>query len=241
MPRFFVEKGRISADTVWLEEAELRHLRVLRLRPEETFTVCDGKGRTYLCRLREDGQSAAILRTAASEGEPTVDCTIFAAFAKGEKTDWIIQKSVELGAAELVLFPSARCVARVTPETLSKKLTRWQKISEEAAKQCGRDRIPPIRAMSTFADAAEAAGGASLPLFFYEAETRTGLRQALAEEDAPRTISIFTGPEGGFTTEEATLAKHAGLRSVSLGKRILRCETAPLAALAAVMYHSGNL
>ena len=121
-----------------------------------------------------------------------------------------------------------------------KKVERWQKIAAEAAKQCGRGRLPRVRAVVTVEQAVAQAAESETALFFYENEKKTGLRDALAD-GVGRTVSLMIGPEGGFTLKEAEAAVRAGLRSVSLGTRILRCETAPVAALAAVLYAGGNM
>jgi len=237
MPRFFVGGEQIRGDSVLLEAADLNHLKVLRLRPEETFTVCDGAGTDHSCRL--DGEIARILETRPSAGEPSVRVALYAAYAKSDRVDHIVQKGVELGAAEVVLFPSARCVSR--PGDPGKKLERWQRIALEAAKQSGRGVVPRIRAAKTFKGALEEASGAELPLFLYECARRLSLRAALLAHGEAETVSVVTVPEGGFDPDEVAHAEQMGLKSVTIGPRILRCETAPLAALTAILFHYQNL
>jgi 16S rRNA (uracil1498-N3)-methyltransferase len=188
----------------------------------------------------------------------TIDvCSVFIAYAKGDRLDYAVQKSVELGAHEITLFPSSRCVA--APGDMAKKIARFQRIALETAKQCGRGLVPEVRAEDSLVTVVRQAAGADLPLFFYECEDRQHLKEALEQwsavcgqrsEDessgkafskALETVSIVTGPEGGFEPHEAQLAQSAGMQAVTLGPRILRCETAPVAALAAVMFHTGNL
>lgn len=244
MARFFIAASNIFGGVAYLNAEEAEHIRVLRIRSGETFTVCDGNGNDYVCRLGEktsDGISAEILETLPSTGEPGVECTVYAALPKGDKAETIIQKSVELGAASIVFFPSARCVSRPSEASLISKLGRWQKIAAEAAKQSGRGRIPTVSALSSFVLAMDEAAKTDLPLFLYEDEQGLSLRAAIEGKPDAKTVSVVTGPEGGFEKEEVEAAKQAGLLSVSLGKRILRCETAPLAALTAVMLMSGNL
>lgn len=245
MARFFVAASNIFGGVAYLDREDAGHIRVLRMKQGELFTVCDGQGTDYNCRLTScgtDGAEAEILSVTRSAGEPELFCTIYAAFPKGDKAELIIQKCVECGAAEIVFFPSERCVSRPDGASLIKKLDRWQKIAAEAAKQCGRGRIPGIRAAASFNEAIEAASKAAMPLFMYETgNDRLSFRDALSAEDGWTSAAIVTGPEGGFTAEEAELAKTRGLRIISLGPRILRCETAPIAALAALMYHTGNL
>ncbi len=243
MPRFFVTASNIFGGAAYLNAKETEHLRALRIRKGESFTVCDGNGTDYTCRLTDitvDGAEAEILETGPTVSEPTVDCAAYIAFAKGDRLETAVQKSVELGASEIVLFPSARCVSK--PEGLSvlKKTGRLQKIGEEAAKQSGRGKIPNVIVSPSFDHMIFKASKADLPLFFYEEEKARHLKEALVEKRAFKTISIVTGPEGGFDPAEAAFAAQNSMLSVSLGPRILRCETAPIAALAAIMYHTGN-
>ncbi len=244
MPRFFVAASNIFGGIAYLNAKEIEHLRALRVRHGESFTVCDGAGKDYTCRLTKlstDGAEAEIVDITPSKGEPSVFCAVYIAYAKGDRLETAIQKSVELGATELVLFPSARCVSR--PENLSvvHKTGRLQKVAEEAAKQSGRGKIPWVTAVSSFENAVQSASRNDLPLFLYEDEKHQGLKEVLSNNTEYKTVSIMTGPEGGFEPEEAAYAAQNGMYSVSIGPRILRCETAPIAALTAVMYHTGNL
>jgi len=244
LPRFFMAGGNIFGGIAHISGRDAEHIKVLRLRCGEIFTVCDGKGTDYTCRLlNTDGHSleAEIINTAPSRGEPTVECTVYTAYPKGDKAETIIQKSVELGASRIVFFPSARCVSRPEGAALMKKCERWQKISEEAAKQSGRGIIPEVGVLTVFENAMAEASRAEMPLFFYEAETDYTIRQALESASLYNTVSVVTGPEGGFESSEVTQAKERGMLVTSMGSRILRCETAPVCALAAVMFHTGNL
>ena len=162
------------------------------------------------------------------------------AFAKAEKLEHVVQKATELGAGEIVAFPSSRCVAKPDDKALSKKLERWQKIAASAAEQSGRGRIPQVRALGSFREAVLEASGCDLALFLYENEKTLSLRDCL-NTGGYRSVSIMTGPEGGFSEEEVALAAEINMKICSLGPRILRCETAPLCALTAVLYASGAL
>lgn len=244
MARFFIAASNIFGGVAAMSAQDLEHVKALRIRKGESFTICDGEGTDYTCRLSatETGDTQAeILSVAPSVGEPDVHVTVYAAFSKGDKAETLIQKAVELGAAEIVLFPSKRCVSRPEGAALIKKTARWQKISEEAAKQSGRGRIPRVTVAPSYPAAISQAAVAELPLFFYEAEERLSLKTVLEGSGSPKTVSIVTGPEGGFDPEEAAMAARAGMRSVRMGPRILRCETAPICALSAVMLHTGNL
>lgn len=150
--------------------------------------------------------------------------------------EYAIQKSVELGAAAIRLFPAERCVVRYDAKALPKKVARFEKIALEAAKQSGRGVVPAITVLSDVKTAMEEATTADCPLFCYELETKNSLRAALTETPNPETVSLVIGPEGGFTEAEVALAQTAGLRPITLGQRILRAETAPVAALAAVLF-----
>lgn len=242
MPRFFVDTAP-AGDRVTLTGEDARHIaRSLRMQPGEALTVCDGGGRDFDCEIETVEAEAVCVRVVgshASRGEPSVDAALYMALPKADKMELIVQKAVELGVREIVPVFTARCVSRPDRRALAKKIERWSKIAAEAAKQCGRGRIPRVRDAMTFEEAVSEAAKADAPLFLYEGERENGLRQALRR--APfATAALLVGPEGGFAAEEAEAAGAAGLWSVSLGPRILRCETAPLAALAAVMYESGN-
>jgi len=161
------------------------------------------------------------------------------AFPKGDKLEHVIQKATELGAFEIVAFPSNRCVSRPDEKSLKKKLERWQKIAASAAEQSGRGRVPEVLVLPSYAAALERAGKADKALLFYENEQATTLKMALSS-GGYQTVSLLTGPEGGLEVSEVEQAAKAGLQVCTLGKRILRCETAPLCALSAVMYDAGE-
>lgn len=244
MPRFFITASNIFGGLAYLNSHDVEHLRVLRIRKGEIFTVCDSNGTDYTCRLNENdpsGMSVEIISSSPSDGEPSVNCTVYTAFSKGDKIDTVIQKCVELGACGIVVFPSARCISKPNEAALIKKLNRWQKIAAEAAKQSGRGIIPHISAASTYHDAVLSASKSDAALFLYENEKDTGIRSILNNIPEFRSISLMTGPEGGFEPAEAAEAVNSGLISASLGTRILRCETAPIAALSAIMCLTGNL
>ncbi|MGI6182254.1 MAG: 16S rRNA (uracil(1498)-N(3))-methyltransferase [Agathobaculum sp.] len=241
MPRFFIT-GRPENGLLTLRGEDAHHAgRVLRLRQGEAVTLCDGEETDYDCTVEtitKDEVVCRVVDTHAAGTEPKQRLTLFMALPKGDKMDLIVQKAVELGAQEIVPYLSRNCVSR--PEKTEKKVERWQRIAAEAAKQCGRGRLPAVCAVVPFAEAVLRAAESETALFFYENEKMVGLRSAL-ESGMGDTVSLMVGPEGGFTPEEAAEAEQAGLKSVSLGTRILRCETAPIAALAAVLYAGGNM
>lgn len=241
MPRFFVD-GQPEGGVLVLRGENAHHAgRVLRLRPGEAVTLCDGKGTDYDCAvetLEKDAVTCRVLGSHPADTEPKQQLTLFMALPKGDKMEFIVQKAVELGVSEIVPYLSKNCVSR--PDKTDKKVERWRKIAVEAAKQCGRGVLPAVHAVVPAAEAVRLAAQAETALFLYENEKQTGLRDALAG-GVGKTVSLMVGPEGGFAPEEAAAAKDAGLVSVSLGTRILRCETAPVAALAAVLYAGGNM
>lgn len=241
MVRFFVTPEQLCSDSPVLTGENAQHAKVLRLQAEETLLLCDGQGQECLCKITGvQGQEyqLQVLSRQASESEAAVQVSIYMAFSKGDKLEHVIQKATELGAFEIIAFPSARCVSRPDEKSLKKKLERWQKIAASAAEQSGRGRIPQVLVLGCYKQALDRAAQAEKALLFYENEQAFTLKQAL--QGSYRTVSLLTGPEGGLEESEVELARNAGLQVCTLGKRILRCETAPLCALSAVMYDAGE-
>ena len=242
MPRFFVTEGTLNGDTVLLTGENADHARVLRLKPSEVVTLCDGKATECVCRIESldaGNYVLKIMERGTPSAETAVKVSVYMAFSKGDKLEHVIQKATELGACEIVAFPSARCVSRPDEKSLKKKLERWQKIAASAAEQSGRGLIPEVIVLSTYKEALARAATADLSILFYENEHSTTLHYALTNNDF-RSVSLLTGPEGGLEESEVEKAREAGLQVCTLGRRILRCETAPLCALSAVMYHIGE-
>lgn len=242
MTRFFVEPEELQPDFLVLTGENAQHAKVLRLKNGEEVLVCDGQGRECLCRVSDvsPGQiSLVVEKRQASETEASVRVSVYMAFPKADKLEHVIQKATELGAYEIVAFPSARCISRPDEKSLKKKLERWQKIAASAAEQSGRGRIPQVLTLPSYAAALQRAAQADLGILFYENERATTLRMSL-EAASYETVSLLTGPEGGLEPGEVEKASSAGLQVCTLGSRILRCETAPLCALSAVMYASGE-
>ncbi len=242
MTRFFVEPGEMTGQPLILTGENFQHAKVLRLKPGEKLLVCDGQGREALCAVQSVGASELtmeVLELRDSQTEAAVRVSVYLAFPKAEKLEHVIQKATELGAYEIVAFPTARCVSRPDEKSLKKKLERWQKIAVSAAEQSGRGRIPKVIALGSYREALERAAQADKPLLFYENEHAVTLRMAL-ESGGFQSVSLLTGPEGGLEEAEVEQARKAGLTVCTLGSRILRCETAPLCALSAVMYAAGE-
>lgn len=244
MPRFFLPPEALTGQTACLTGPDADHIRVLRLRPGDMISLSDGNGIDYAARLTGCASGVAqleLLSRQPSPGEPRTLCRILAGLPKGERSDYIVQKCTENGAFEIYFFLSVRCVARPESKSLPRKLERWQRIAEEAAKQSGRGRIPRISVLPDFLSALNIARETTLPLFLYETGDRVPLRQILREAGTVPSAAIITGPEGGFDPGEAAEARAAGLLPCTVGPRILRCETAPLIALTALFYESGEL
>lgn len=240
MVRFFVSAEDLEKEDVSLTGENAQHAKVLRLKPGETVLLCDGEGREAVCKVAStDGWLLRAMERRESQSEAAVKVSVYMALPKADKLEHVIQKATELGAYEIVTFPSARCVSRPDEKSLKKKLERWEKIAASAAEQSGRGRIPKVLVLGSFSEALTRAAQADKALMFYEHEEALTLKMALSS-GGYSTVSLLTGPEGGLEEAEVTQAREAGLQVCTLGKRILRCETAPLCALSAVMYDAGE-
>lgn len=242
MPRFFMAGTNFLGGMAIIKGRDAEHVRVLRMRPGEDLIICDGRGTDYKCRLvsaDKEQAEAEVIEVVRCPAEPSVKVTVLCGLPKGDKVDYIIQKCVEAGAEEILFFNSDRCVAK--PDKPEKKLERWQRIAEEAAKQSGRGIIPQTGWAGELAEAFDIAVKKDLGLFMYETGERETLSEVFRANPGIKTAAIITGPEGGFAPFEAQLAAICGLHICSMGERILRCETAPVVALTATMYETGNL
>ncbi|WP_418666715.1 RsmE family RNA methyltransferase [Allofournierella sp.] len=235
--RYFA--AEFTAATAALTGPDAHHLgRVMRAKPGDEVTLCDGAGFDYTARVASvapDRVELALLEKRPCVAEPGVQVTLFVGYPKQEKLETIIQKAVELGAVRIVPFFSRFCVA--APKKEEQKNLRYARIAAEAAKQCGRGVLPAVELPLAFRDLPARLAGFDTALLCYE-KGGAPLRQLAA---GGRRIALITGAEGGFAPDEAALLTAAGAAAVGLGPRILRCETAPLAALAALMAFTGNL
>ena len=240
MPRFFLQKSNISDGIVTIKGDDALHIsRSLRMRPGEEITVCDMQKRVYECVLEAftaDSVTARIIDEHDSDTEPPVFIKLYQALPKSDKLDTIIQKSIESGVSEIIPFESERCVVRVEPSKEEKKLERRNRIALEAAKQCGRGMVPAVRTPIKFDRIFSDAADCDLKLFFYEGDGTVSLRKVLEEVGKVGRIAIVIGSEGGFSLDEVRRASENGFVICGLGKRILRCETAPAFALACIAY-----
>ena len=238
-PRFFTEN---IADTATVNGDDAKHIStVLRMKVGDRAVLCDNSENDYLCEIisaQKEQVIFSILDKQKNEAEPTVRLRLFQCVPKSDKMEFIVQKATELGASEIIPVLSKRCVSRPDEKTAAKKAIRYQKIAEEAAKQCGRGKIPEIKPMISFKEAIKAYSGDGCGILFYECGGET-ISKIVSEN--PSVINVFIGSEGGFEKEEAELAHDNGIALATLGKRILRCETAPVAALSVLMNLTGNL
>ena len=242
MTRFFVKEEQLQGDFLVLTGENAAHAKVLRLKQGEEVLVCDGEGRECLCCVSDISSEQVCLVVKSrmdSDSEASIKVSVYMAFPKSDKLEHVIQKATELGAYEIIAFPSARCVSRPDEKSLQKKLPRWQKIAASAAEQSGRGVIPEVLVLDSYAKALERAAKADCSILFYENEHAVTLRMAL-EAHSFSSVSLLTGPEGGLEEKEVEQARNAGLQICTLGSRILRCETAPLCGLSAVMYAAGE-
>jgi 16S rRNA (uracil1498-N3)-methyltransferase len=242
MVRFFVSAEELNNEYIDLAGENAAHAKVLRLKVGETVLLCDGEGNEAVCSIAQAEQGSyavSVLERRSSSSEAAVKASIYMAMPKADKLEHVIQKATELGVYEIVTFPTARCVSRPDEKSLRKKLERWQKIAASAAEQSGRGVIPQVIVLPDYQSALKRALAADKAIIFYENERASTLRQEL-DRSPYQTISLISGPEGGVEEWEIEKGKDLGLRICTLGSRILRCETAPLCALSAVMFHAGE-
>ena len=235
--RFFVSAKDIISDTVTITGSDCVHIGVsLRCRPDDVIIVCDEQMHEYTCKIisiTPDVVTAKIMDVNIAASEPSVKIHLYQSLAKGDKLDLIIQKATEIGVHDITLVNSKRCIVKYDSKDCTKKVERFSKIAESAAKQSGRGIVPAIFPPVSIEEALDQAKGKKL--FCYELEKGMSIKEAVNGEKIDE-ISIFIGPEGGYTSKEAETALLSGAVSVTLGKRILRCETAPLFVISCLMY-----
>ena len=245
MPKFYFVPEDFSDGKITIYGEDVNHLKnVLRMREGDELVLCDGEGRDYKCVISsftKDSAMFTVLSGEASNAEIPVKIALYQGIPKKDKMELIIQKAVELGAAEIVPVAMKRCIAKIEDaKSEKKKLERWNEISKAAAKQSGRGIIPEVGACLGFKEALEKAKneGCLIGLAYENAEGIASLSAFtdMMKSDTDRNTVLLIGPEGGFDVSEVELAKEYGAHIISLGKRILRTETAGLAALSIFMY-----
>jgi 16S rRNA (uracil1498-N3)-methyltransferase len=242
MNRFFVSPESINGTQVDFPDEIADQIRlVLRLKEEDQVCVLDNSGKAYRVSLRyASGKNpfGEIIGEMPVEAEPLIPVISFIPLTKREKFEWMLQKCTEVGASCIVPTISERCLIREVKD-LDSKMERWQKIVREAAEQSGRGILPSVEMPLDFSQAVKAPAPNTLKLLFWEEEKDLPIYRVYRSlGEKPNSITIMTGPEGGFSSEEAALAKQNGWHIVTLGKRILRAETAALAALLLTIYES---
>ena len=245
VPRIYAPPVQEGKDTVELAEDTVRYLRnVLRLGRGDGILLFDGTGWEYRGVIERLEGREGTARIVARERVPLVipvRITLAQALPKGDKMEFIVQKATELGVARIVPFRSARTIPRRTEDRAARRLERWRRIAAEAAEQCGRTDVPEIAEPLPFREALEQAGPEAVKVLFWESETERSVREILKGDAArsAREFFLVVGPEGGVTGEEAEQARQAGFLTASLGRLVLRVETAALAILAIFQYECG--
>ncbi len=240
MPKFFVKRENIEKNKITILGDDAFHIaRSLRMAVGDSINISDGCGEEYVCilkKIRDEECECEIKDTACSSSESPIRITLYMAYPKGDKLETVVQKAVELGASRIVPFESSRCIKRPKADKQEKQTTRLGRIAEEAAKQCGRSILPEVSPPITYKEVIEDIKNNSLTIFCYENEDGTSIKDVLEKCEEPKSIGVIVGSEGGFSVDEVYLAKDNGAAIVTLGKRILRCETAPDYALSAISY-----
>lgn len=243
MPRFFVDS--VSGDKISIRGNDAYHIgRSLRMRLGDVITVCADRVeyRAKILSISDKEVVCDVLSAEESANEPTVNVVLYQALPKSDKMDLIVQKAVELGVYKIVPVITARCVSRPAKSGYEKRVERYNKIALEAAKQSGRGYVPEVTNFISFDECIAELKECDKSFMCYEkggvSLSKTGLSDAA---EGVKTIGLFIGCEGGFETHEAESCGLAGVTVVSLGPRILRCETAPLAALSVIMSLTGNM
>ncbi len=239
MPRFFCDS--IGEREAIIIGDDAKHIsRSLRMKVGDEIVLCDKNGLDYLCEIKSISEeiTCKIASSKPSISEPDIKVTLFQALPKSDKLEMIIQKTVELGVCEIVPVITNRCVSRPDEKSMQKKIDRYSKISLEAAKQSGRGTVPKISDALLFKDAVEIIKELDIGILFYEGG---GIRLADIDFCGVKSIGIIIGAEGGFDPDEVKLCESSGIIKASLGPRILRCETAPIAALSILMNITKNM
>ncbi len=243
MPRFFIETGDIDkgpdGTVITVRGDDAVHItKVLRMRQGEHLTVCDPDGAEYDTVIECVGECvrSRVLSSKASQNEPPYRASVYQSLVRGERFDTVLQKSTELGAVRIIPVITSRCTVHLDKKEYAKKLARWQRIVLEAAKQCGRASVPRVEYPMPFADAVREASGDDIQLFCYEGDGTLPLPSVLESTRSADTVSVMIGPEGGYSDEEALMAKDSGMKMTGLGKRILRTETAAPFVLSCLSY-----
>jgi 16S rRNA (uracil1498-N3)-methyltransferase len=245
MARFFVPKKNLRDTHGVIDGQELAHLkRVLRLVPGDRITVFDDSGWEHEAVIRElsaDRGELEIIRSYEAGRESPLQITLAVGLTKGEKMDFVVEKATELGVQAIAPFISVFSVPKWDARKIDARSARWQKIALSASKQCGRTRVPDILPLCEFQTLVKRGSAETLKLLFWENERHQSLHRAHEKFARAESVLVAIGPEGGFDAQEAELAKSHDFQPVYMGKRILRAETAALAAITLVQFVWGDL
>ena len=244
MARFYVPQPRIEKGMLKVEGEEVKHIRkVLRLKEGDEITVFDGLGKEFEGTIVEEGLSSVVIRIKnvySSKRDSPLEVTLAQSLLKGEKMDYLIQKATELGVKEIVPFLSSRSVPLLEKSKSLKRHHRWERIAIEASKQCGRGVVPRIEFLQDYSEMLPKASPNALRLILWEREG-IRLKEILERSKEKKKIFFVIGPEGGLSQGEVDEAKEAGFIAVTLGRRILRAETASLCLLSILQYEQGDM
>ena len=241
MPRFFVDRSQVKGEEIVIQGNDVNHIKnVLRMRPGDELSLSDGEGMDYFCKIssiERDEVRVNIENSWNSYVELPVKLYLFQGLPKGDKMELIIQKAVELGVYEIIPVRTKRAIVKLDDKKESKKIARWQQIAEGGAKQSGRGLIPEVKSVMNFAEALKYAASLDAALIPYEkAEGIEKTREVVHGLKGKKSVAVFIGPEGGFDETEIEAAMSAGVCPVTLGRRILRTETAGLTMLSILMF-----
>lgn len=241
MNHFFVEEWQVQGSDIVIQGSDVNHIKnVLRMKAGDEIMVSDGTDKHFICsitELSEENVIAKIVDVDSNSSELPVKLTLFQGLPKADKMELIIQKAVELGAYEIVPVAMRRCVVKLDAKKEKNKLARWNGISESAAKQSKRMIIPQVKPVMTFQEAVAYAKGLDYNVIPYEfAQGMKQSKERIKKISEYKQVGIFIGPEGGFDEAEISLAKENHMQIISLGKRILRTETAGLTTLSIIMF-----
>ena len=241
MPRFFVDRSQVQGEEIVIQGNDVNHIKnVLRMRPGDELSLSDGEGVDYFCKIssiERDEVRVNIENSWNSYVELPVKLYLFQGLPKGDKMELIIQKAVELGVYEIIPVRTKRAIVKLDDKKESKKIARWQQIAEGGAKQSGRGLIPEVKSVMNFAEALKYAASLDAALIPYEkAEGIEKTREVVHGLKGKKSVAVFIGPEGGFDETEIEAAMSAGVCPVTLGRRILRTETAGLTMLSILMF-----
>ncbi len=242
MQHFFVTPDQVMEDRIFVEGSDVNHMKhVLRMRTGEQVRISDGNNLTYLCEIagyEEDRAVLAIRERELSDVELPSRIYLFQGLPKQDKMELIVQKAVELGVYEVIPVATKRAVVKLDEKRAKKKVERWQEIARSAAKQAGRGYIPEVKNVMSYGEALRYSESLDVVLIPYElAEGRKETKAVIESIRSGQSIGIYIGPEGGFEKAEVEDAIAAGAKAITLGKRILRTETAGLTTLSILMFH----